>query len=230
MRTPTTAFKVPAAVVAAMLAPMAWAAGDTLYERTRLNNAELYQLGQPVALGDWPAGWARPDLGLTTSGPRLQLGSVRVKPSLFSNNSGSVSGAGLWLGKGETWRLAVGARRQPYRNGLGFAPDSGEKSLVTASYLWSSQQSLSLQWVRQGSTELGQRTVHLVYGTAMSGNQTLKVGVSAISGWEPAGGSQQRIGLSVGYDWPQYFVKLAYDPQVNFTAKDQIRVSLGTRF
>lgn len=230
MRTTTTAFKPAAALAAAWLAPMVWAAGDTLYERTRLDNADLYQLGQPVALGDWSAHTVRPDLGWNTPSSRLQLGSVRVKPSLLSNHSGRISGAGLWLGKDETWRLAVGARRQPYRSGLGFAPDSGEKSLVTASYLWSSQQSLSLQWVRQGSTELGQRTVHLVYGTAMPGNQTLKLGVSAISGWEPAGGSQQRIGLSVGYDWPRYFVKLAYDPQVNFTAKDQVRVSLGTRF
>ncbi|MES3010198.1 MAG: hypothetical protein V4738_05420 [Pseudomonadota bacterium] len=230
MRTFTTAFKVPAAVAAAVLAPMAWAAGDSLAERTRLDNLELYQLGRPVALGGWPAGWVQPDLAPNGREPRLRLGSVRVKPSLFSSNSGSISGAGLWLGKGETWRLAVGTRRQPVRNGLGFAPDSGETSLVTASYLWSSQQSLSLQWVRQGSTELGQRTVHLVYGTALAGNQSLKFGISAISGWEPVGGSQQRMGLSVGYDWPSYFVKVAYDPQVNFTAKDQVRVSLGTRF
>ncbi len=230
MRTHNTDLKVPFAMVAALLAPMVWAAGDSLQERTRLSGTELYQLGHPAALGAWPASWVQPALGLNASALRLPWGSVRVRPSLFSNNEGSLSGAGLWLGKGESWRLAVGARRQPYRSGLGFSPDSDEKSLVTASYLWPGQDSLSLQWVRQGNTDVGQRTVHLVYGTPMHGNQTLKVGLSAISGWEPAGGSQQRIGLSVGYDWPQYFVKLAYDPQVNFTAKDQIRVSLGTRF
>lgn len=230
MRTFTTAFKAPAAVAAMVLAPMAWAAGDTLLERSRADSATLYQLDRPSALGDWPLGWVQPDLSLNPPGKRIQLGGVRVNPSLFSSQGGGIAGAGLWLGKGETWRLAVGTRRQPYRSGLGFAPDAGEQSLVTASYLWSSQQSVSLQWVRQGSTELGQRTVHLVYGTAMSDSQTLKFGISAISGWEPAGGSQQRVGLSVGYDWPQYFVKLAYDPQVNFSAKEQLRVSLGTRF
>ena len=39
-----------------------------------------------------------------------------------------------------------------------------------------------------------------------------------------------RFGLSVGYDWPSYFVRMAWDSQVNFTAQDMLRLSVGARF
>jgi hypothetical protein len=34
----------------------------------------------------------------------------------------------------------------------------------------------------------------------------------------------------VGYDWPTYFVRLAWDPKVNFTPQDMVRLSAGVRF
>ena len=39
-----------------------------------------------------------------------------------------------------------------------------------------------------------------------------------------------RAGLTLGYDWPRYFVRLAWDPKVNFTSQDMLRVQAGTRF
>ncbi len=184
----------------------------------------------PESFDAWSQAWMFTDLANLKAAPKFQVGSVQVAPSLFTNR-GSLSGAGLWVGKGETWHLALGSRRQQARPGLGFAPGLGEKSLVTASYLWSDQHSLSFQWMRQGDKELGQqRAMHLVYGAGMPGSQTLKLGVSAISGWEPVTGSQQRMGMSLGYDWPRQFVKLSYDPQSYFNVRDEVRFSWGTRF
>jgi PAS domain S-box-containing protein len=34
----------------------------------------------------------------------------------------------------------------------------------------------------------------------------------------------------VTYDWPRFFVRLAYDPKTNFTPVDARRLSIGTRF
>ncbi|MES2423330.1 MAG: hypothetical protein V4562_02800 [Pseudomonadota bacterium] len=227
MRTSKLFHKVPAFLMAALAASCVWAVGENDAGRSTLDSINPYRFARPLA--GWPSGWGPLDKSALPSEPRLKLGSVYVKPSLFSNADGG-SGAGFWLGRGETWRLAVGTRRQSARSGLGFAPDMGESSLVTASYLWSDQQSLSLQWLRQGNAEQGQRTLNLVYGTELSGSEKIKVGISAITGWAPLGGSQQRIGLSLGYDWPSYFVQLAYDPKANFGTQDQFRVSAGTRF
>jgi hypothetical protein len=36
--------------------------------------------------------------------------------------------------------------------------------------------------------------------------------------------------VTVRYDWPQWFVRIAFDPKVNFTPADMWRVSVGMRF
>jgi hypothetical protein len=40
----------------------------------------------------------------------------------------------------------------------------------------------------------------------------------------------QRVGFSAGYDWPQFFVRAAWDPLVNFTTQNMTRLSVGARF
>ncbi|MBI2768589.1 MAG: hypothetical protein HYX47_03105 [Burkholderiales bacterium] len=40
----------------------------------------------------------------------------------------------------------------------------------------------------------------------------------------------RRMGLAVSYDWPRYFVRLAYDPKANFMPQDTLRLSAGVRF
>ena len=39
-----------------------------------------------------------------------------------------------------------------------------------------------------------------------------------------------RLGLSVSYVWPRYFVRLSYDPGLNLTPADVLRFSAGVRF
>jgi hypothetical protein len=40
----------------------------------------------------------------------------------------------------------------------------------------------------------------------------------------------ERLGLSVSYDWPRYFVRLSYDPGLNPVPQDRLRFSAGVRF
>jgi hypothetical protein len=39
-----------------------------------------------------------------------------------------------------------------------------------------------------------------------------------------------RFGFTAGYDWPRHFVRLAWDPKVNFTPQDMLRLQAGLRF
>jgi len=40
----------------------------------------------------------------------------------------------------------------------------------------------------------------------------------------------RKIGATLTYDWPKFFVRLAFDPNVNFTTEDMWRLAIGTRF
>ena len=39
-----------------------------------------------------------------------------------------------------------------------------------------------------------------------------------------------RTGATVTYDWPRYFVRVAYDPYSNFSVDNVWRLSVGMRF
>ena len=79
-----------------------------------------------------------------------------------------------------------------------------------------------------GSTP-DQQHVHLVYRTPVAGDQRLMLDLLSKRGLVE-GVYIRRVGLSVGYDWPHYFVRVAWDPNVNFTPQDMLRLSVGTRF
>ena len=44
------------------------------------------------------------------------------------------------------------------------------------------------------------------------------------------GRGPDRLGLSVSYDWPRYFVRLSYDPRLNLVPAETLRFSAGIRF
>lgn len=44
------------------------------------------------------------------------------------------------------------------------------------------------------------------------------------------GRGTERLGLSLNYDWPRYFVRLTYDARLNLVPQDSLRLSAGVRF
>jgi hypothetical protein len=44
------------------------------------------------------------------------------------------------------------------------------------------------------------------------------------------GRGPERLGLSVNYDWPRYFVRLSYDTGLSPVPQDKVRFSAGMRF
>lgn len=87
----------------------------------------------------------------------------------------------------------------------------------------------SLQVVRDNRQNPSQQNVHLLYRTPVADQRLLTLDLLAKTGLLN-GVPIHRLGLSVTYDWRQNFVRLAYDPRVNFTPQDMWRLSVGSRF
>jgi hypothetical protein len=119
--------------------------------------------------------------------------------------------------------------RTNLRNYTNLNFDPNDAWMVSGGYRWNDSRSVAVQWVRDNRLNPDQQHLHLVYRTPMAGDQRLSVDLLAKSGLV-SGESVQRLGLSVAYDWPTYFVRVAFDPKVNFTPQDMFRLSVGTRF
>lgn len=157
-----------------------------------------------------------------------QAGIWRLVPSLQAASSGFWGGS-LSLETGETWFAGVGLGRtnlRPYTN-LNFDPN--DAWMASAGYRWSSVQSVSFQVVRDNRNNPDQQHVHALYRMGLPNGQRLTLDVLFKSGLVEDQFTR-RTGLSVTYDWPKFFTRVAYDPIINFTPQAMWRVSVGTRF
>jgi hypothetical protein len=158
----------------------------------------------------------------------FKLGAVRFMPSVQIASGGFVGGS-AYLETGSTWFAGAGLGRtnlRPYTN-LNFDPN--DSYTLAGGYRWGENHSLTLQTVRDNRLNPDQQHVHLVYRTPVEGDNRLTLDLLVKKGLV-AGVPIQRVGFSVGYDWPRFFVRVAVDPLVNFTTQDMVRLSVGTRF
>jgi hypothetical protein len=88
---------------------------------------------------------------------------------------------------------------------------------------WFGQVGLSQATLNQ-LTHATNDSVNLGGGYRFSAGQALSLQVSRARGPLP------RLGLSVGYDWPRYFLRFTYDQGLNLTPADSLRFSAGVRF
>ncbi|MEO6015803.1 MAG: hypothetical protein ABIP46_00995, partial [Polaromonas sp.] len=158
----------------------------------------------------------------------FKLGPVRFMPSLQIASGGFIGGSAA-LETGDTWFAGVGVGRTNLRNYVNLNFDPNDALMLSGGYRWADNDSLALQVVRDNRLNPDQQHVHLVYRTPVAGEDRLTLDLLAKQGLV-AGVPIRRMGLSVGYDWPRYFVRVAWDPLVNFTTQDMLRLSVGTRF
>ena len=180
----------------------------------------------------WVAWYRSPEQDV--SQPRLGwdnsygVSSWRIQPSVQMASSGFWGGS-LGVETGDSWYVGAGFGRtnlHPYTN-LNFDPN--DAWMASAGYRWSSVQSLGFQVVRDNRQNPDQQHVHAVYRMGMLNGQRLTVDVLFKSGLVEEQFTR-RTGLSVTYDWPQFFTRVAYDPIINFTPQTMWRLSVGTRF
>lgn len=107
----------------------------------------------------------------------------------------------------------------------GDADFSGAGLSLAAGRNWFAQVSIgrSLQHVPGLSGPAPNDAVRLGGGYRWSDGQSLSLHVTS-------GRGSERLGLSVSYDWPRYFVRLSYDSGLNPVPQDRLRFSAGVRF
>ena len=154
--------------------------------------------------------------------------AVRFMPSL-QVASGGFWGGSAYLEAGNSWFAGAGIGRTNLRNYANLNFDPNDAWTLAGGYRWGDNDSLTLQVVRDNRLNPDQQHIHLVYRTPLAGDHRLTLDLLSKRGLVD-GVPIRRIGLSVAYDWPRYFVRVAWDPKVNFTPQDMLRLSVGTRF
>lgn len=117
---------------------------------------------------------------------------------------------------------------KPYNN-INFDPNDA----VTYGIGWRGPQndSISFYSVRDNRVISGQQIMHLLLRKTINNSQKFTIDIFNKNGPSDAmGNSISATGLAITYDVSHYFLRLAYDPKVNFSQENMTRISTGIRF
>jgi hypothetical protein len=193
--------------------------GDVnLRHSSDLGNAWVGYFRQPQEeVSQWRGGWDR------------SFGSdIRLQPSIQFASGGFVGGS-IGVEAGRPWFIGAGLGRtnlRPYYN-LNFDPN--DSWVVALGRRTEDGQVLSVTMVRDNRENPDQRHVHLAWRQPLAGGERLTLDALFKKGLVD-GEMIERWGFSATWDWPAFFVRLAFDPKANFTPQDMWRLSFGTRF
>jgi hypothetical protein len=165
----------------------------------------------------WRTGWDR------TFGSTL-----RISPSVQLASQGFAGGS-IQVETGAPWFAGVGLGRtnlRPYYN-LNFDPN--DSYALSAGRREEGGRILMAQMVRDNRQNPDQRHFHFLYRQPLAGGERLTVDTLYKVG-KVDEEMIHRWGLTVTYDWPRVFARLAWDPKTNFTPVDAWRLSVGARF
>jgi hypothetical protein len=76
----------------------------------------------------------------------------------------------------------------------------------------------------------GQQDTHLLYRRRLGPMSGITIDFLFKSGHRDDGVYVRGVGIGVYFDRPRWFLKAAYDPWVNFTADDMVRLGAGLKF
>lgn len=173
----------------------------------------------PSGFEQWRGGYERTDRVL----------SADVVTSLQAATHGFLGGS-LTATVGEPFFGLLGYGRtnlKPYAN-LNFDANDA----ITVGFGWKKTDgpSVTLFLVRDDRVVPGEQTLHLLMRSPLPDKRRFTLDLFHKGGPSDHGQSIKGTGASVTYDWPRTFLRLAYDPKVNFTQEDMIRISIGMRF
>ncbi|MFO0233185.1 MAG: hypothetical protein ACK51M_09040 [Burkholderiales bacterium] len=170
------------------------------------------------------AGWER----------QGRVGPVRLLGSLQLASGGFVGGsltAEAWLDAAERVALLVGLGRtnlRPYVN-LNFDPN--DSTLLGLRGRLDAATDATLFEVRDDRLGTGQRVAHLVLRRRFDAATAGSIDLFRRSG-RAAPGAPLVSGTGVALTWSHadWFVRVAYDPNVSYGESDMVRLSVGLRF
>ena len=170
-----------------------------------------------VEANQWRGGWDR-SFGET----------IRIQPSVQIASGGFVGGS-INLEAGERWFAGVGLGRtnlRPYFN-LNFDPNDSWS--LAGGYRGENGQSYAASYVRDNRENPDQQHFHLTSRTPLANKERLTLDLLYKRGLVE-GQRIAKVGGTVSYDWPKFFIRVAFDPNTNFNADNVWRLSVGTRF
>lgn len=173
----------------------------------------------PSRFEQWRVGYERTDRVL----------SVDVDTSLQAATHGFMGGS-ITATIGDPFFGIVGYGRtnlKPYAN-LNFDPN--DAVTLGAGYKRTDGSSVTLFLVRDERVVPGQQNLHLMIRSPLPNQQRITLDIFNKSGPDDQGQSIKGTGATVTYDWPSVFLRLAYDPKVNFSQESMTRISIGMRF
>lgn len=133
------------------------------------------------------------------------------------------------LETGDDWFVGAGLGRtnlRPYTN-LNFDPN--DSWTVSAGRRMNTGETFYLLQVRDNRLNPDQQHIHADYRKPLSDGDRVTVDVLYKNGLV-GNATIHKWGVTLVYDWPRYFISLAYDPKVNFSADNMFRTLLGMRF
>jgi hypothetical protein len=154
--------------------------------------------------------------------------AIRLTPSLQLASGGAWNGS-MSFETGDSWFLGAGFGRTNLRDSLSLNFDPNDMYSLSGGYRWNEVSSMAVLLIRDNRLNPDQQHLHLIYRAPLSDQHRLTVDVLLKSGLAE-GEHIERTGLAMTYDWPSWFLRVAWDPKTNFTAQDMLRLVAGTRF
>lgn len=158
----------------------------------------------------------------------LEAGSVRITPSAQIASRGYIAWS-VNVEAGQTWFVGAGFGRTNLQSNWNLNFDPNDSYTLSAGRRWADGRVASLQWVRDNRENPDQRHLHVNYRLPLAGGERMTIDILRKQGLVDAA-MIRKLGATFTYDWPRYFVRLAYDPKVNFTPENMWRLVIGTRF
>jgi len=152
---------------------------------------------------------------------------LAIQPSLQIASRG-FAGASVSVEYGVPWFVSAGLGRtnlRPYWN-LNFDPNDAVAAAV--GYRGRDGHTMYLQLIRDDRLGTGQQHLHAVLRLPL-GRDRLTIDVLRKQG-AAEGEFVRAWGIAIGYDAARFFIRIARDPRVNFSADDVTRLVVGTRF
>lgn len=158
----------------------------------------------------------------------FEIGPARITPYAQIASRGYFAWS-VNVETGKTWFVGAGFGRTNLKPNWNLNFDPNDSYALSAGRRWADGESISLQWVRDDRENPDQRHLHAVYRKPLAGGERVTIDVLRKQGLVDDV-LIRKVGASFTYDWPRFFLRLAYDPKVNFTAENMWRFIVGTRF
>lgn len=166
--------------------------------------------------------YSQPRAGFDTV---LRSGALRWLTGLEAA-SGGFLGTHLDVETGTTWFAGFGMGRTNLRNYANLNFDPNDSVTIYGGHRWEDEDSVSVQLIRDNRQNPGQQNLHVLWRNDLGNKRRASLDLLEKQG-NIDGQFVRRFGFTATYEHGDWFMRAAYDPKVNFTRQNMMRLSVG---